>query len=289
MITAIIRRLAFLSSNPHCVYRKAIEFIPVPEKRILTWFSTKSTFFVVSTGRTGTKWIAEVLNLNKDALVEHEPIPVETWAYKAAVGNLIVAEKYIRKFRLKEIYLRVARQHPDLKIYGEVNGMLRRHIESILKHIPEVKLIHLVRDGRDVVRSIMSRRTYSGKHPVFYDFQPPKIDEYSGRWNDLSEFEKVCWIWQWENKYMREHIDLYARFEDIISSYALFRNQILEPLSLELEETVWQATVQRPKNVTKRYGLGKWEDWTIEQKEQFIHICGKEMQEYGYEIAEIVV
>lgn len=287
MITTLLRRFAYWTPHPHHVYRGAIELIPVPEQKISEWFSSKKIFFIVSTGRTGTKWLASVLNYSDKALVEHEPIPTESWAHKEAVRDLNAAARYIKEFRRKEIYLRVAGRRSSIETYGEVNGTLRRHIEPILEYIPGVVLLHLVRDGRDVVRSIVSRRTYSGNHPVYHDFQPPIVDEYSERWNELSEFEKVCWLWQWENRYMRQHIDQCARFEDILSSYTLFRKQILEPLGLEAEETIWQAAVQRPKNITREYTIGPWEDWTPEQREQFICICGEEMQEYGYIIPEI--
>jgi hypothetical protein len=242
------------------------------------------TFFIVSTGRTATKWLADLLNRCPNTLVEHEPIPRETLAHKAAIEKLDAAEKYIKNFRLKEIYLRVAKEHPDLKTYGEVNGILRRHIAPIRKHIPKVKMIHLVRDGRNFVRSVMSRGTYSGRHPVYSDFRPPIVDDYSERWERLSEFEKTCWIWQWENGYMRQHLGQRARFEDITSSYYFFKKQILEPLGLDLRENAWKTQAQRPKNVSAKYNLGKWDDWTSEQKDKFAHICEKEMEHYGYEI-----
>jgi hypothetical protein len=119
---------------------------------------------------------------------------------------------------------------------------------------------------------------------VYYDFQPPAVDEYTERWNELSEFEKICWLWQWENGYMRQHINQRARFEDIISSYTLFRNQILEPLGLALKESVWQVSIRQPENATKTYAISTWDDWMPAQQAQFIRICGQEMRAYGYEI-----
>jgi hypothetical protein len=292
-LKGIIGRNMFLSAinstfrnyfNSHLRYRRTIELIPVSEKTIVQWISMKRIFFVVSTGRTGTKWLADLLGRCANVLVEHEPVPLETFAHKVAVGNTLSAEKYIAKFRLKEIYLRVASKHPELNVYGEVNGALRRHIVPIRTYIPEVRMIHLVRDGKDVVRSIMSRGTYSGKHPVYHDFRPPKVDRFSERWEELSEFEKTCWVWQWENQYMRQHIDQCARFEDITSSYEFFEKQILEPLDLDLRENAWKTEAKRPQNVSSKYALGKWDQWTSEQKDQFAHICGEEMEHYGYEI-----
>jgi hypothetical protein len=252
---------------------------------MFSWFASRKLFFIVSTGRTGTKWLSSLLSrCNGKCFVAHEPVPYEAMAYKEAVSDPASADRYIEKFRKKEIYLRIALSTKSIQYYGEVNSILRRHIEPLNKYLADARLLHLVRDGRDFVRSVVSRGTFSGKHPIFFDFRPPIIDEYSAKWFELTEFEKTCWLWQWENKFMRQHIDQTARFEDIVSSYELFEKQILEPLGLDLGETIWKTQVESPKNVSSKYNLGKWDDWTSEQKGQFYKICGKEMTHYGYEI-----
>ena len=93
--------------------------------------------------------------------------------------------------------------------------------------------------------------------------------------------------WQYENQYLRRHIAQRARFEDITSSYRLFCLQILEPLGIKLDETVWKAAVRCPENVTENDMVGTWDDWPRDQQHQFLRICGTEMKEYGYEIPEI--
>ncbi len=288
-IVQLVRRHSYRFSDPHLTYRRIVESLPVSENRVKKWVSRVGLFFIISTGRTGTLWLSEVLNKisKSDILVKHEPIPIETWAHKQALGCQELADNYIKNFRYKELYLRVGLGWYNIDIYGEVNGCLRRHIVPLKEVFPNAQFIHLVRDGRDAIRSVMSRPVLTAKHPVYNEtFIQPTAELTNEEWFQLSRFEKICWIWKTENEYIRKNTSFSARIEDITSSYSLFIKQILEPLGLELDEDVWQAFANNPKNMTKNYTIGSWEDWTTEQREQFIRICGKEMKEYGYKVEE---
>ena len=283
-LTSLVERAGRLGLPTLEIYRFLIDFIySKQDKEINDWFDKKKVFFIVSTGRTATGWLSHLLNKMDGYLVIHEPVFEEAKAHKIACENPESTIPYIM-FRKREIYSR-CRSLPGLYGYGEVNGNLRRHIIAISKIFPGAAIIHLVRDGRDVVRSVLSRTAFTEKHSVYNEtFIQPTYELTAEAWLQLSRFEKFCWVWKAENEFIRKNTSFHARFEDIISSYALFRKQILEPLGIELEKAVWQASVQRPQNVTKEYAIGSWDDWTAEQQKQFIRICSKEMQEYGYEI-----
>lgn len=286
MILDIIQRLSKLFRNPHHAYKRMVEIVPANSSALQEWYDSTNVFFIVSTGRTGTFWLSNLLNNCDKAYVVHEPVPLETYSHVEAIDNNNAAYNYIEKFRKKEIYMRVAKYGESIKWYGEVNGVLRRHIEPLVSFVPAVTLFHLVRNGMDVVSSIINRGTYNGFHPVYKDFKPPIVDHYSFEWENLTEFTKVCWLWQWENKYMREHIENRIRFEDMLTSYELFCEQILDPLDLRLNKSIWNDKIQKPLNITKNKQVNGWNGWTTEQKEQFIEICGQEMNEYKYKIPE---
>lgn len=266
---------------PHHTYRALVRFAPVPRSRVARWMAGRRVFLVVSTGRTGTQWLADLLDRVPGGRVEHEPIPVEMWAHREAMENPEAADAYVHGFRLKEIYLRGRRADPAW--YGEVNSALRRHVDAFRDAVPGLRLVHLVRDGRDVVRSLVSRHTWAGAHPVYGGFRPPPVDEVARSWEDRSSFERACWIWRWENAHMRERIDHLARLEDITTSYDAFHGQILAPLQLELEEAVWREARDTVKNRTREHELGAWDDWSAERKATFRRICADEMARYGYD------
>jgi len=229
-------------------------------------------------------WLARLLNRCDGAYVAHEPVVEETWAHRDAIEDPRCAVDYLRRFRIKEICLRVREEAPRCRVYGEVNGTLRRHIVALREVLPAATLIHVVRDGREVVRSLCNRGTYSGGHPVYGDFVPKPVDRVSRNWPRVSEFQRACWIWQHENSYMRAHVPHLARFEDIVSSYEAFADRILRPLDLSLPRGVWEGARGEPENRSETYAFPGWSEWSRAQREQFMTICGEEMRAYGYDV-----
>lgn len=127
-------------------------------QQIEQWATKTNLFFILALGRSGTTFLAKLLHQIPNTVVFHEPVQEDFKAYREAFNNPLAAKWYIHTFRKKEIYLRMRENH-HVKSYGEVNSALRRHVEALKRAFPQATFIHLVRDGRDVVRSMMSRRT----------------------------------------------------------------------------------------------------------------------------------
>jgi len=253
----------------------------VDEDDLERWYREMNIFFILGIGRSGTKFLAYLLNMADNAVVYHEPFD-ESIPYQEAYQNPDAAEKYIRDFRMKEIYLRVHKH--SVNTYGEVNSYLRRHCEAIKKLIPNVKLIHLVRDGRDVVRSMYSRMTMKPWTYTTRYIYPLPDDPWRDQWDRMSRFEKLCWYWATENKYLRKCINKFVRFEDIIRDYTYFKKNVLEYLNLDIPREIWEREVNRPKNITIAHKLPHWSEWSSELIEAFKRICGDEMKIYGYKL-----
>lgn len=220
-------------------------------------------FYILSIGRSGTKWLADILD-EADADVFHEPDPKDIRAYPEAFHSKKLAKDYAKK--RKPIL-----EEEDINIYGEVNSYLRRHAEFL-----DGKLLHLVRDGRDVVRSMYSRGTFSLQDAGTYGIAPDK-DE----WYEWSRFERLCWYWKVENEYLRKHIDKFVRFEDLISDWDAFKD-MLDYLELDISKDTWESKKSRKVNKTTNHILKPYEDWSKERYEKFGKICGTEMVKYGY-------
>lgn len=263
-------------------YKRLVRYYPVSSSSIDIFYSNIKVFFVLSTGRTGTTWLSSILNTCPSAKVEHEPVPREQIEQVRASHSSSAARSYINDLRLKEIFLR-SRDLDNIDVYGETNSALRRHLIPLKEAMPSATLIHLVRDGRDVVRSVYSRGSYAESHPLYRDYMPPDAPFSHSEWLKLTEFERTCWAWRMENEFLRDHISLRARFEDILSSYELFRKQILNPLALDLDRSIWSESMQKSKNSTSDYRIPKWEAWSQEMKDTFTKICSEEMRKYGYQ------
>lgn len=252
------------------------------DKQVSQWCDRWKFFFILGHGRSGTNFLANLLDQAHGAYIFHEPVLEDFNAYVAAFNNPESARNYLSGFRKKEIYLRMYRVKAG--VYGEVNSVLRRHAEALYVAFPDATLIHLVRDGRNVVRSMMSRTTMTLKDPVSSRIYPNSADPWFKHWDRMDRFSRICWYWQAENSYLRREVGSSVQFEKILSSYEYFKDNILEPCHIFLQKAVWSATVVSPRNTTSDFKMPHWEDWSIEQRKTFEEICGDEMEKYGYEL-----
>lgn len=272
--------IIFIFDWSSLIIRQVIVYLfGIKNDEVNEFFRNKKNFFILSMGRSGTKWLSTLLDKNPKAIVFHEPFP-EAIPYQLAFKSAEAGYKYILEFRRKYIYLRI--RNLDATFYGEVNGYLRRHVKALKKTFPNATFIHLVRDGRDVVRSMYSRETMLpgavGTRMIF----PHKNDPYYGKWNTMSRFEKLCWYWTVENKYIRINIGKTVQFEKMLTNYKYFKKNVLEPLNLDISNTIWLEAKRQPKNISKTYKLPYWTKWTFKMRQTFEQICGEEMSACGY-------
>lgn len=265
----------------HWRHRLQIGLTAPPSAYSQSLLATLAVFLVTSTGRTGTTWLADLLNAPREGrLVVHEPVPWEQIAHVAAINKPHSAMNYVERFRCRDMAKRV--KHVGCREYGEVNGPLRRHVPALRRVVPSLTTIHLVRNGRDVVTSILNRATLTKQDFIYTRMRSPTPDVSDGEWASLDRFSKIAWMWRAENAFLRQHCAHLARLEDITTSYAHFESQILEPLGLAVKPDVWQSAQRTPRNPTRR-PIVKRSDWTAEQERRFERICSEEMAHYGYE------
>lgn len=153
--------------------------------------------FVVGVGRSGTSLLHAMLNAHSD--IGFTP---ETHFYQKyivtknkVIGNLNLIrllevldkdesfnrlssspEELIRKYRetygdspdlvkFYEFLLKYEVNKMDKKIYGDKDPKLLLHIDSLVKNYPKAKIIHIIRDPRDVMVSRM-KAGWSAKYPM---------------------------------------------------------------------------------------------------------------------------
>lgn len=238
-------------------------------------------FFIVGLGRSGTTFLSQLLDMVPECAVYHE-YKHDRKALTKAYWDGHEAERYLYLYRDQLIARRIVRT--NCQTYGEVNSYLRYHVQA-LQNRYHPRILHLVRDGRAVVTSIMSRHTFTprdAKHSGW--IRPYPNTTYAERWDSMDRFAKVCWYWAETNQHLINcHLPL-VRFEDILSSYAGFSHQVLVPLGLELSPRVWEEQVHIPKNVNKNRKFENWDLWTLQQKQQFEEICGDVMAQLQYQL-----
>lgn len=253
---------------------------PVPKEQIESWFKEKDMFFLLSLGRSGSMFLANLLNKASGAQVCHEPTRLDFLAHTRAFAGRDKKFDYISDFRRNYIYRK--NRKIDFNIYGEVNSLLRRHPQEIKRNLPNVKIFHLVRDGRDVVRSMMARRTFTARDPFSLIIKPKRGEDYFENWAGMDRFERLCWYWWVENQYLDRLIVKPLLFEKLIRDYGYFKENLLVPLGLDISRDIWKDLTLQPKNTTNQHAIPHWKNWSSERKDQFDKICGSLMERFGY-------
>jgi hypothetical protein len=265
--------------------------------------------FIVSTGRTGTQKLAGIFSKVCDRVdSRHEPSPDmfdlgTDYArgripFKRALGDFLAARDHI----CSEVHA------AGLDYYIESNNNLGLLIPVMRGPFGRRKIIHVVRDGRDFVRSAYSKTvpsaTSGGVKGLFLTDEDPRPrlqapdfaeDPYGERWNRMSRFEKLCWLWVKLDGMICHAIAgdpmaITVKFEDIFDEGRGYRGlwDIVEFLGLHARMTVGPERVHKlmsvKENRTERYLIPRWPEWTSVQMEQFQQIAGEHMGMHGYQL-----
>jgi hypothetical protein len=252
------------------------------DSEVNDWFAGHNIFFGLAVVRSGTTFLADFLNKNlADAIVQHEPNINDFLGYSNALQNEADSIVYINDYRLREIYNRA--HTVPIKIYGEINPFLRRHSVALKQFCPQAKQFHLVRDGKDVVRSLMSRKFFTLKHPWAPLIYPPAGDIFLDGWKEFSRFEKICWLWKSDNEYLRKNVNHLVHFEKLISDYDYFKIFLTDYLEIgTIDPDIWRKSIGKAMNQTSAHTFPPYNKWEEKEKKIFEKICDEEMRILGY-------
>ncbi|MBC7814993.1 MAG: hypothetical protein H7175_27795 [Burkholderiales bacterium] len=241
-------------------------------------------FFIVSTGRSGTETIAELLSRSPDCVCLHEPEPrliAEATQYLYGEMPHAAMIDLLRQSRPPTL---------DGKEYGESAYKLTFVMPALREAFPDAKLVWLIRDGRAVVESFYTPRRYYHplRHNVDWEIYRPsadKVGEMSSReWAGLSRFEKCCWFWSYQNRLIEQHF--IERVEKNGSEFLFIRLEELDAQQAALFEFLgvrlppeWAGEVPH-LNVWPAKAPRTWRDWSAAERLSFMDICGREMDAY---------
>ncbi|MCQ9205007.1 MAG: sulfotransferase [Omnitrophica bacterium] len=268
----------------------------------------RNIFFIIGVARSATTAVVNIFSISKNSkvFVEQEPkLCIE--ARRLYNGSLDSPKEFIKK--AKEVHINAVINEGF--IYGDKNPNYLPFIPS-LDALWQPKFIFVVRNGRDVVRSLMNWHNVC-RGNIFgmkeddetsniispeqdkWDYsrlRPNCGEPYFKEWKRLSRFEKCSWYWNEFNIIM---FDCIARLEkrkwrliNINTIKAKDFKDIFDFLGLN------NFSAERVKNILDAYinssigrmGVAKSFPesnlWTVEQDAKFDKYAGKMMEELRY-------
>jgi hypothetical protein len=180
---------------------------------------------ITGMGRSGSMWTAAALRECAGIDARHETVPFP----------------HVGKIR-----------------HVEVNSLFAWAVGSWMAH-PAIPIVHLVRDGRDVVRSACER-------------------------NPGTPFARWVWEWTSKNDHMLAHVpaDFRFRIEDLVGEDPERMRKLAAIFGGELDEASWREFKAQPQNAGPGTFPG-WDRWTEAMTQDFWRIGGDVMERCGYE------
>ncbi len=264
----------------------------------------KRSVFVLSTGRTGTVFLAGLLDQVSSVISAHEPKPSRVLnAWTTAYLEDKVSDKFMAAV-LANKRRRLAATNKD--IYIEMNNFIAGFAEAASEVFENASVIHIVRDPRDFITSLTNRGDDEGIRKFFNKYVPHWAYVPRGvKKRNLDAFSRAAYRWVAINQCLsdwgKRNPDRYHffKFEDILDHKDPHKiDPVLEAIGLtkkqikELNYTpephyqkVKFSLIDRPidaSNTSSRQAMAKWRDWRDNDKKRVAEICGPLMKQYGY-------
>jgi len=215
----------------------------------------KKIIFITSSGRSGSTALANTLNTIKGVKAFQSPFGQENYSCSIYLKDI----KKVNKDR-DELIKSV---HNDGYHYIESSVCIRHHIKSVVNNYPKCLIIHLVRDGRDFVRSGFNRTWFKKSKKRFI-----RICKH---WSDAQ-----CQIIESMKELPTENKGGIVRLEDLSKNDI---NWFLNNIGLDSEDRIKMIKT----NVTKtQFKLPIWKDWNSQLMNDVKKYMGKELEYFKY-------
>lgn len=180
-------------------------------------------FFVLSTGRCGTKLLTDILRTNRFVDVHHKPSPELTFPSKLAYEEGDDHPNEFRRAAFMARYDLIEDSYIKDQIYAETNC----RITFLAPYLSEIfggsKFLHLVRDPVTFISSARARGYFQSERADRGHVKPTKGHDRI-LWDSMTINQKIAWNWNSTNKFVEEFkktlpTDKYitARAEDLFN------------------------------------------------------------------------
>ena len=250
---------------------------------------------ILSTCRTGTVFFARALgDLYPEVAAYHERgssrlLQILT---NACLGGLLPRALLVNAWRA---FMEPELRRCEHEFHVDANCFLYGAATLAPDVLPNVRVIHLIRDARTYLSShwnhVFARPSSFAANYFVPLWQPSPFLTGEISWAKLpgfSRFQRYAWLWDFKNRTIeavqqagRAYLQL--RFEDLFVSatpeeaFAQMTDFIGLPRRMDIRERFARAL-----NQASRARFPEWIEWAPAQCRQMHELCGARMRRYGY-------
>lgn len=240
--------------------------------------------FLVGARRSGTNWLQRILAAHaavravpsETHLFSHGIAPLSERVHHAAADMSRTGAVYMDR----DEFLDACRDFCDrlfgglLERLGPAERLIERtpwhskHLDLITAVYPDATLIHMVRDGRDVARSLVAQ-----------PYGPDTVEGAAGEWRESVQAARGA-----------SHLGAYTevRYEELLADTRREIPKLLATLGLDnppavVERMLSEAGVRfNVDPAAPTVGSGKWSSWSEAERAAFERVAGPLNRELGY-------
>lgn len=209
-------------------------------------------FLVTGMGRSGTSWLAEILNLDDEVRVHHEPLGMDRDAGFNALKGQLDVHLFMQR---REIAMRkIQDKDQGRRAYAEVNSHLRYMAPEFREYFG-CPVFGLVRDGRECIRSLINQQVFM--LPNYPPIQAPPA----------SYFGKVCWYWAEAYQRLIDQGIFCYRLDRLNQSYAYF-SSLCNQIGVQITKQQWAQMAGQRINAATYHETPVWDE------DEFLRVAG---------------
>jgi hypothetical protein len=250
--------------------------------------------FFLSTGRTGTMWLARLFSHDRGIKSFHAPAPdlagQNLFAY-ALQKNQALQKEQVHEILSqvflagRETYLRYS--YKCMRRYLETNNHIGFFAYTIAELLPQARFIHILRHPGDFVSSGLKRNWYSSGEQEIRQIVPLHGRDKEA-WPGYHDIQKIGWLWKETNSYIdtfKQSVPSEKVFTLDFSSMDMDSiKEMIEFAGAAISEKQIRKTLKRRLNQQQFQSSERYPNWPEAHKQMLAEICGPLVKKYQYKL-----
>jgi hypothetical protein len=274
-------------------------FHHIDQKTINLMYNEYLPVFILSTGRSGSKYLHTLLSMSDEVQSHHEAFPNLQYFSNYAYHNQAKKDVLTKMVEAARMEL-VLDAFNNNKIFVESNQCLVFFSYALAELFKKSKFIHIIRHPGDFIVSAIKK----GWHLNDSIWEAGRVKSSDrDTWKKMTHIEKLAWTWSETNRFIkdfgttlnsgrftvfkienlysgRKQIDLLCDFIGIKKKFS--DRDIINLQNRKINEIIIHP--DEPKNMKKVLKYPKYSKWDNDLKESIKKYIRDLTSEYGYRL-----